>query len=120
VVAHLQRRLAPAAIWTSPLVRAVQTAEIIAEAAGLTGEVAATAELVPGHEAREMVERLAVERGAGPLALVGHEPLLSQLVTTLIADPTFAGIKKSGVVAVTWSGKAPASLKFVLDPQQID
>lgn len=110
----------PAAIWTSPLVRAVQTAEILAEAAALTGEVSVAAELMPGRDAREVVKLLAAEAQEGPLALVGHEPLLSEIVATLIGDPTFAGIRKSGVVGLTWSPVGRSALQFVLEPKQVE
>src|SRR6185369_5592945 len=61
----------PATIWTSPLVRAVQTAEIVAAAAGVTGEVEAVAELGPGRDPGDLVKRLAASCAVleGPLAL---------------------------------------------------
>src|SRR5687767_4111114 len=49
----------PAEIWTSPLVRAVQTAEILAWGADLTEEVYVHEELSPGHDPEEVVDRLA-------------------------------------------------------------
>ena len=40
----------PTVIWTIPLVRALQTAEIVAAGVGREGEVHACAELRPGRE----------------------------------------------------------------------
>src|SRR5829696_2788155 len=61
----------PVLIWTSPLVRAAQTAEIIAACADYKGEVRALAELSPGRDPGDLLKLLAEERSAGPLALVG-------------------------------------------------
>ncbi|MGK4002974.1 phosphohistidine phosphatase SixA [Sorangium sp. So ce1036] len=105
----------PAAVWTSPLVRAVQTAEIIAEAAELTDEVSVVAALSPSRDTAEILRLLSQYQGAQPLALVGHEPSLSALLTALVGDVGWTGLKKSGVVAVSWDGRGPGALRFVLD-----
>src|SRR5262249_13449288 len=67
---ELRRGLRIEAIATSPLVRAVQTAEILADALGLD-DVVVRAELAT--DSAEAVEALARELGAG-WALVGHNP----------------------------------------------
>jgi phosphohistidine phosphatase len=108
----------PLALWTSPLVRAVQTAEIVAEAAGLTDEVIAVAELAPGHTPDEVLARVVHHEGQGPLALVGHEPGLSQLAVRLLGEGTpWPGLKKSGVVALSWDASGPAKLRYLLLPK---
>lgn len=112
----------PAAIWTSPLVRAVQTAEIVADAVGLTDGVSVAAELTPGHAPADVVKRLASFSGAGPLALVGHEPLLSAVAVSLLGSGAAEAelwLKKSGVIALTWDGQRPATLRFLLDPKEM-
>ncbi len=96
----------PVAIWTSPLVRAVQTAEILAAEVGYKGELQACAQLGPGHDPGELIKLLATYSGEGPLALIGHEPSLSLIVTALLGDIGFTGFKKSGVLGLRW---APAS-----------
>lgn len=70
-------------VFTSPLVRAVQTAEILAgELPGV--RVAVLAQLSPGHSPAQLLAALARRRGgAKGMALVGHEPLLSQTVARL-------------------------------------
>jgi phosphohistidine phosphatase len=70
-------------ILTSPLVRAVQTAEILA---GETrhGEVEVLKELDPAVGTAELLEALAKRLGkAKAVALVGHEPQLSSVLATL-------------------------------------
>ena len=77
----------PVEIWVSPLVRAVQTAEIVAEHAGLEDAVSVCAELSPGRDPRDVLELLGKrEASAGPIALVGHEPQLSLLVGALLGE----------------------------------
>lgn len=131
------RRRRPVAVWTSPLVRAVQTAEIVAAKASIEGEVVAVAQLSPGHDPGDLLKLLAEAGVDGPLALVGHEPSLSLIATALLGDTGFGGFKKSGVMGLTWtpspaatpeSGsttngdaapRAAGELRFVLDPARM-
>jgi len=96
----------PRAIWTSPLVRSVQTAEILAAAANYKGELRACAQLSPGHDPGDLLKLLASETIEGPLALIGHEPSLSLIANALLGDVGFTGLKKSGVLALTWDPPA--------------
>jgi phosphohistidine phosphatase len=115
-----RRRSTPVQIWTSPLVRAVQTAEILAAAIGLEDGLCAVPTLVPAADPEAL--RLAVSRfqGDGPLALVGHEPLLSLLATSLLGNVDWPGIRKSGVVGLRWSGEGRAELLFLLKPKNME
>lgn len=107
----------PVAVWTSPLVRAVQTAEILAEVAGVRGGVMTCAELSPGRDPGDLLALLRDKQPAGPLALVGHEPNLSLLAASLLGESGLPPFRKSGVLAVTWSGTGPAELQFAYDPK---
>jgi phosphohistidine phosphatase len=109
------RKRRPARIWTSPLVRAVETAEILAAESGYRGEVEACAELSPGRDPGDLIRRLAIASADGPLALVGHEPSLSLIAAALLGDAGFSGLKKSGVMGITWEEGA-GELWFLLDP----
>jgi phosphohistidine phosphatase len=100
-VAKSDRRR-PLSIWSSPLVRSVQTAEIFAAQASFKGEVRTLAQLTPGHDPGDLLKLLAAEVFEGPLALVGHEPSLSLIATALLGDIGFAGFKKSAVMGLTW------------------
>jgi len=92
---------APAEIWHSPLVRARQTAELLARRLTLGAPRRAVAGLTPEGDPRLMVRRLAREERA--LALVGHDPHLSALASLLVAGvaapPVFA-LKKCSVLAL--------------------
>ena len=62
-------------ILTSPLTRAVQTAELL-QAAFPKAELKRHAFLVPGTDPAALLKSIAKQ--PGPMALVGHEPDLSQ------------------------------------------
>lgn len=109
----------PHAIWTSPLVRAVQTAEIVARECEVADDVSVSVELSPGRDTGDLLRVLAEHRGPSPLALVGHEPSLSLIATSLLADPAWPGFKKGGMLAVEWSGTGKAERLFTLDPAEI-
>ena len=82
----------PTHIWTSPLVRAVQTAELLA--AGLQSTVAVTAvpSLAPGEPERAVVTAAQALAANACVVLVGHEPGLSGIGTLLVgADFTALG-----------------------------
>lgn len=109
----------PVEIWTSPLVRAVQTAEIIAEAAGLGDSVSALAALATNGDPGAVLRAVAHHRGHGPLALVGHEPSLSHIAVQLLGDVGWPGFKKSAVLGVSWTGEGHATFRFLLHPKDL-
>jgi phosphohistidine phosphatase len=88
-------------ILTSPLVRAVQTAEILAGATD-HGEVAVLEELDPKFDVaavRSAVAKRARESEA--VALVGHEPQLSSVLAALSGVPQAdLDLKKGAIVRV--------------------
>jgi phosphohistidine phosphatase len=86
------------AVVTSPLVRAVQTAELLTAGAGFKGEVEAVEWLRPGGSPRVVAEEL-LARGLRVVA-VGHEPLMSALGAHLCQRPDFPSFRKGEVVAV--------------------
>jgi phosphohistidine phosphatase SixA len=76
---ELAERLAaeqPTAVISSPLLRARQTADRIAEAAGLEAEV--DERIAPG--ATSLTLREAVEERGGTVVAVGHQPDCSEIV----------------------------------------
>lgn len=83
------------AILTSPLVRAVQTAELIAERLDFVGIVEALPALAPGIPPRIVAAELA-SRG-NRVAVFGHEPGLSALSAYLCHRPSFPPLRKAQV-----------------------
>jgi phosphohistidine phosphatase len=73
----------PERIEFSPLIRAAQTAEIIAKRT--KGSLIEAPDLQPGRDVETVRERLTANR-AGPLILVGHNPFMEQLAALLIAE----------------------------------
>ena len=84
-------------LLTSPYVRAVQTAEIAADALAFAGDLEIVDALLPGADPRELVGRAALETGT--LVVTGHEPHLSSVAATALGAP-FAPIvlKKAGAL----------------------
>ncbi|MEZ4401600.1 MAG: histidine phosphatase family protein [Kofleriaceae bacterium] len=75
------------AMVSSPLPRAMQTAELLAGGLDYLGPIEVEAALAPGCHPRRVVDGLAA-RGAAA-AVVGHEPTISELAATLIGRPAF-------------------------------
>jgi phosphohistidine phosphatase len=91
---------APVQIVSSPLVRALQTAEIVAAVAGVD-QVEVRREIAPGGDAVVLIGEL-VRAGKRRLMLVGHEPDLSMLVHRLVGKAPEQGMLKAMVVGVRW------------------
>ena len=70
-------------IGASPLVRARQTAEIIARKFG-DPPIKTVYSLVPGSDLNELAAWIAEHDSKKVIALVGHEPLLGTLITWLM------------------------------------
>lgn len=96
------------AVLTSPLARAVMTAELLARALRLSGPVEVHAELAPESPVSSALALLLGDRRS--VAVVGHEPQLSQLLHELCAqEPGEArpeapqqdlGLQKGGIAAL--------------------
>jgi phosphohistidine phosphatase len=82
------------AIASSPLARAAQTAQILAS--GYDGAAVETvAALAPGSPPSALVPWLERQSAASTVAVVGHEPHLSQLVSWLLAGSPRALLEMS-------------------------
>lgn len=87
-------------VLTSPLVRAHQTADLLA--AGLVGtpEVEVCAALAPGVTSRETLKSIGRATASRRVALVGHEPGLGQLAAALIGGRRAVPFKKGGACRI--------------------
>jgi phosphohistidine phosphatase len=88
---------APTLIAASPLVRAKQTAEIVAERFDLTVNV--TPLLAPGFGMRQLTSLLRDMSGVKDALLVGHEPDFSTTISDLIGGGRVV-MKKGGLARV--------------------
>ena len=80
---YLRRRAAPDLLWSSPLLRARQTAEPI-QAAFPSIPFHLVDALAPGNGTRQIIDELR-NGAAGECILIGHEPLTSHLVSLLVS-----------------------------------
>ncbi len=91
----------PQEMWHSPLVRARETAELLSAQLNQRVPLLETAGLRPEDSPERILHRLG-HAGIESLALVGHEPHLSTLASSLIAhtsEPRFV-FKKCAVLAL--------------------
>jgi phosphohistidine phosphatase len=111
----------PLQIVTSPLVRAVQTAEIVAVTTKLKdreGTVTVRRELSPGGGGGEALIASLEAAGAKRVMLVGHEPDLSEITTRLAPGAAPSSFDKAAVVGLSVGAAGErARLRFVLDPR---
>jgi phosphohistidine phosphatase len=90
----------PELILTSPLVRAKETAQIVAKRLGLKKELVETELLAPGCNLNRL-QKLLVQHGACQrIMLVGHEPDFSTMVGELVGGAVIE-MKKGGLALVT-------------------
>ncbi len=106
----------PTQIWTSPLVRAVQTAELVAAGLACAATVEVLTALAPDGVAREVIAALRAQPAGTVMVLVGHEPALSAIGTLLVNAPDFAALAKAEAARIdhetlrwrfAWDGEAP-------------
>jgi len=90
----------PDVIFTSPLLRSVQTAEILAERLKHKGEVVVAGELSPGFDLRALRALLAGAGNPMEAAFVGHEPDLGGIAAALMSVPGGFPLRKGAVVAL--------------------
>lgn len=109
VISALGNACRPERIWTSPLVRARETADIAARVLALGSPAARLASLIPGTDVSRVVKWLNSRR-ENALMLVGHMPDLSILATVLTSGVKEEGLalKKSGVCCIEFAGRPRA------------
>jgi phosphohistidine phosphatase len=92
----------PSYIFSSPLVRAQQTAEIVAKALGRDGNIEALDELTNDVSTSSLLNELKRRDPGNEVLLVGHMPSLSEHVAALIGARNADGLPfgKGGVACV--------------------
>ena len=73
-------------VFSSPLVRAYQTAEIVARAIQYPGRIETMEQLSPGYSPQSVADRLRALKKVDSVILAGHEPNCSQLAHFLLGD----------------------------------
>jgi len=90
----------PTRMFTSPFVRAVQTAEILSETLQYDAEVAVALQLAPGFDVDGLNAVLDGFPGEREIAFVGHEPDLGDILTRLLSLPRRYAMSKGSIAAL--------------------
>ncbi len=109
----------PTHIWASPLVRAVQTAELVAT--GLACEVAIeiVPALAPDGSAREIAAHVRALPADAAIMLVGHEPSISAIGALIVGASDFEALAKAEAARIVdgnlrwrfaWDAEAPTPI----------
>jgi phosphohistidine phosphatase len=106
------------AIWTSPLVRAVETAELVAVSIGFQGGLSVSPLLAPEGRPHHIIDHLIARAGVQRAAFVGHEPSMGKLLSALLGKPGLS-MSKGAAVKLEWDGKK-ARLIFALKPKRLE
>ncbi len=110
-------------IFTSPYLRAEQTARLVAKRMGLLKKLVVSETLKPGADRHEFL-RLLTKTDSENVLIVGHEPFLSHLVSTLISgnERSLVVLKKGGLCKVSTPSlkhEKRATLEWLLTPRQL-
>jgi phosphohistidine phosphatase len=110
-------------VATSPLVRAVQTAEILSDAYGGL-DIVEVAEMEPAASPESLLDWLQSQSREHTIAVVGHEPSISEHVSWLTArsDEPFLEFKKGGACLLTFYDEiysGGATLRWLVTPAQL-
>ncbi|NYT07100.1 MAG: phosphohistidine phosphatase SixA, partial [Methanomicrobiales archaeon] len=110
-------------IATSPLKRAEETAELVAEICNLSGRIVLWDELVPGMDFYCLMARIASCDDLSSLLIIGHEPSLSEYIGRIISRDGSAEIqlKKGGLARIRQFSPDPVSgsLAWLLIPSHM-
>jgi phosphohistidine phosphatase len=119
------RRVVPTIdlLASSPYVRAMQTAELVAEAYGIDGIKTVDA-LVPDAPLQRFLTWVQRKATVDVVAIVGHEPHLGELVTWLMSGlpESRVEMKKGGAGLLAFAGQPGAGLgvlKWLMTARQL-
>jgi phosphohistidine phosphatase len=103
----LKNSIEPSLILTSPLIRAVQTADILAEILSYSGPLVVADELAPGFDILALQELFGKYQSVDELVLVGHEPDFSSLIVSLLNLPSGFNFKKGAAIKLKYDPTRP-------------
>ncbi len=109
-------------IWSSPVLRARQTADLLAPLWTTGRAIDLVTELAPDHAPARAGESLAARPVLETVALVGHEPQLGLLAAWMIGADAPLPFKKGGVARVDFSGEIAAGqgqLSWLVTPKLV-
>ncbi len=86
-------------IFTSPLSRALQTAEVFWKY-HKKSDLELTVDLIPENNPFDIIEYISFLPRGGTYAFVGHEPLLSQVISIILSAPPGQVSLKKGQILI--------------------
>jgi phosphohistidine phosphatase len=108
-------------LYSSPLVRAVQTAEILAGALSLDEPVWIRPEIASPPSLRSLARLIEeVPASYSGVAIVGHEPTLGALAANLLRVQLNRGVQKGAVIALESDRKGTFRFQWMLIPDQAE
>ena len=100
--------VSPTLLLTSPLVRAVQTAELASEELSYKGDLVRTSTLIPEADPRETWSEIRQHSDESQLLLASHNPLCASLAGYLLGSPElWADYKKGALMRVDFDRFGP-------------
>jgi phosphohistidine phosphatase len=100
-----QADIRPTLILTSPLKRALQTAEIAREVFKYKCELVRSEALMPDSRVQEVWDEIRVHAGEPAIVLVGHNPQFGQLAGYLLGTPELQiDVKKGSLLRIDFEG----------------
>jgi phosphohistidine phosphatase len=111
-------------IISSPYLRARQTAEILADVFKLSDRLVFSENLIPSGSPDQLIGEINEKYSVDSLAIVGHEPSLSSLISELLVGNATISInmKKGGVCCLVLDDlriQRSATLEWLLTPSQL-
>ncbi len=119
-----KRNLAPSLVLTSPWLRAMQTAEIVVEAARVAQPPVPCEPLAADPDLVRLADFVGDQPPDAIVALVGHSPWMEELAALLLAGDA-AGLRldfpKSGVMGIDVEGMTAGAgeLRFFVRPKMV-
>jgi phosphohistidine phosphatase len=114
------------AVLTSPVLRARQTAEIVAAALGMEAQLEETSGLAPESTVEHLLFSLTRYQDHEHLLLVGHEPLVSRTMASLLCGGSGKimeiAVRKGSLCRIEVDGvppKGPGILHWFLTSKQL-
>ncbi|HUF34885.1 MAG TPA: histidine phosphatase family protein [Gemmatimonadales bacterium] len=119
-----KRNLAPSLVLTSPWLRAVQTAEIVVEAARVAQPPVHCEALAEDPDLSRLADDLGDQPPEAIVAMVGHSPWMEELAALLLGGSSGSlriDYPKSGVMGIELQGLVPGEgeLRFFVRPKMV-
>ncbi|MFN8380749.1 MAG: phosphohistidine phosphatase SixA [Anaerolineales bacterium] len=105
-------------ILSSPYIRAQETAEVLNDVFKMKKQLAFSDHLIPTGDPSALVAEIKEKYIVNDLAIVGHQPLLTNFISLLTANgaPVNVELKKGGVCRLATDDMHTATMQWLLTP----